>query len=209
MSGKVSYEIEIRFLAASAEEAYGILPFLEATLGPEKAWTTAIYGREIYESGKLLRVGRVPTADTVRYYLGYKGIDQGTVANIRQEWGEEITQGAPTSAILAQIGIHEPCTTPEAVIARLHEVGHFPFMDFAGVDRLGHDANLGVDTKLMRCPKILGKQVMVELEMGAASYAAALVAERQLQQLAKDFHLVERLVHAEPPTLLYQVTFPG
>ena len=207
MANNTSYEIEIRFLAATAEEAFQLLPFLEASLGPEKTWATAIYGRAIYESGRLLRVGRVPAVDPVHYYLGYKGVDEGSFANVRREWGEEITTGAPASPILATIGIHEALATPEAVIERLAQAGHHPFMDFTGVDRLGYEPTLGLHTKLMRCPKILGDQVMVELEVAADSYNAACDAEQRLRTIAHEFHIVDRLVRDEPPTLLYQVTF--
>lgn len=209
MSNEISYEVEIRFLAANEEEAFDRLPFLEATLGTEKTWDTEIYGRAIYEAGKLLRVGRVPSTDTEHYYLGYKGIDSGSIANIRQEWGEEITEGAVASAILSKIGIHGSFETPTAVIDRMKQAGHLPFMGFTGVDRLGYDATLGVHTKLMRCPKILGDQVMVELELGADSPGAAFDAEQQLAQIATEYNIIERLVRAEPPTLLYQVTFPS
>ncbi len=208
MSDTISYEVEIRFCTATAEEAYTLLPFLQASLGAEKAWSTAILGRALYEAGKLLRIGRVPPTGEARYYLGYKGLDEGTFANIRQEWGEEITGGASASPILAMLGIDEPFATPQAVLERLRQAGYTPFMDFAGVDRLGYDPTLGVQTKLMRCPKILGDQVMVELELAATAPAEALVAEQQLQQIAHDYGIEDRLLRAEPPTLLYQVSFP-
>jgi hypothetical protein len=209
MTAATTYEVEIRFCAANAAEAYALLPFLAASLGPEKAWSTQILGRALYTAGHLLRVGRsvLPTGAD-RYYLGYKGLDEGHFANIRQEWGEEITTGAPASVILARLGIDAAFATPQAVIEGLEQAGHTPFMDFTGVDRLGHDATLGVDTKLMRCPKILGDQVLVELELGATSYAEALAAEQQLQALAERYQITDRLLRAEPPTLLYGVTFP-
>lgn len=208
MSDAISYEVEIRFCTATAEEAYQLLPFLQASLGAGKAWSTAILGRALYEAGKLLRIGQVPPTGNARYYLGYKGMDEGTFANIRPEWGEEITDGALNSTILALLGIEEPFTTPQAVLERLQQAGHTPFMEFAGVDRLGYDPALGVQTKLMRCPKILGDQCMVELELAATSPAEALIAEQQLQQIARDYGIEDRLLRAEPPTLLYQVSFP-
>lgn len=206
MAPAISYEVEIRFLTATPEEAYRILPFLEASLGAEKTWATAIYGRGIYERGRLLRVGQVPATDPAHIYLGYKEIDEGTFANIRQEWGEEITQGATDSAILAKIGIPHAIASATAIIDQLQQAGHHPFMDFAGVDRLGHVPTLGLHTKLMRCPKILGTQLMVELEMTADSIESAHAAEEQLRQLAHDYQLTDRLIRAEPPTLLYQVS---
>jgi len=207
-SQAVSYEVEIRFCTATAEEAYRLLPFLQASLGDEKSWSTEILGRELYEAGKLLRVGTVPTAAKTHYYLGYKNRDEGQIANIRQEWGEEITNGTADSAILALLEIQDPFATPQALIEGLHQAGHSTFMDFAGVDRLGYDPTHGVQTKLMRCPKILGDQIIVELELAATSLAEAAIAEQKLVQIALDYGIRDRLLHAEPPTLLYQVSFP-
>jgi len=207
MSNAIHYEIEIRFLADSAEAAFRQLPFLEATLGPEKAWNTDIYGRAIYESGKLLRIGHVSATDGAHYYLGYKGADEGATANIRQEWGEEITEGTAASTILRKLDIQDSLDSPMAIITRLKQAGYLPFMGFTGVDRLGYDRRLGVETKLMRCPKILGDQVMIELEYAAHSLTVAFEAEQKLIQIAKEYHIMDQLVHAEPPTLLYQATF--
>lgn len=204
----IAYEVEIRLRVATPAEAYALLPFLEASLGAEKAWTTEILSPAIYDAGRLLRIGRVPPTGDTRYYLGYKDVDQGTVANIRREWGEEITQGSNHSAILAAVGISGQFDSAAAVLAALNAAGHQPFMSFSGVDRLGYVADLDVHTKLMHCPKILGEGVMVELEMAAASYEAALAAEAQLQKLAAKYKLSERLIHDEPPTLLYRVTHP-
>jgi hypothetical protein len=194
----MSYEVEIRFCAERAAAAYDLLPFLADSLGPEKSWATAIWGRELYEAGRLLRIGQVPAQAARHYYLGYKGIEEGTFANIRQEWGEEITHGAANSAILAQLGITGDYATADAVRDALNAAGYTPFMDFSGVDRLGHVAALDVHTKLMRCPKILGEAVMVELELTAATKAEALAAEARLQQIATAYGLLEHLVRAEP-----------
>jgi hypothetical protein len=43
--------------------------------------------------------------------------------------------------------------------------------------------------------------------MGASSLAEARAAEAQLQAIAEEYHLTERLFRDEPPTLLYQRTF--
>lgn len=202
------YEVEIRFCVPTAEEAYRLLPFLAASLGPEKPWYTQIIGREIYEAGKLLRMGYVPPDGSGRTYLGYKAMDEGTFANIRQEWGEEVTDGAAASIILAQLGLPTTSPSPTALREQLAVAGHTPFMDFAGVDRQGYVPALDVHTKLMRCPKILGDQLMVELELTAASKAEAGLAEEKLRQLAVEYAITDRLIREEPPTLLYQVSFP-
>lgn len=205
---EIAYEVEIRLRVATVAEAYALLPFLEASLGAEKAWATDILSTAIYGAGRLLRVGRVPPTGDTRYYLGYKDVDQGTVANIRREWGEEITHGSQASTILAELGIPGHFDSAAAILAALAAAGHQPFMSFSGVDRLGYVAELDVHTKLMHCPKILGEGVMVELEMAATSYEAALAAEAQLQRLAAKYKLSDRLIHDEPPTLLYRVTHP-
>lgn len=205
-----AYEVEIRFSVPTPEQAYELLPFLKASLGPETTWATAIYNREIYGAGRLLRVGRVPAeGDSQRYYLGYKETDEGTFANIRQEWGEEITDGVTASAILTKLGIDEAFPSAKIVMQRLQDAGHKSFMDFRGADRLGYYPALDLQTKLMRCTTILGDQVMVELEMAATSSQDALAAERKLQQIAEEYGIVDRLIREEPPTLLYQVTFEG
>ncbi|MEZ4862084.1 MAG: hypothetical protein R3C14_12280 [Caldilineaceae bacterium] len=202
-----SYEVEIRFCVANQAEAFALLPFLEASLGAPKAWSTEIVGRTIYSAGKLLRVGRVPPTGESRYYLGYKGPDLGAFANIRQELGEEITHGITQSEILTTLGLAATHTTTSAIVATLNEAGHRPFMAFAGVDRLGYYPPLALHTKLCQCAMILDDQLLVELELGANSLAAAQQAEARLQSLAADYGLTDRLFREEPPTLLYQRTF--
>ncbi|MCB0061103.1 MAG: hypothetical protein KDE19_03275 [Caldilineaceae bacterium] len=204
----LAYEVEIRFCTSTADEAYALLPFLRESLGPEKPWSTQIWGRSVFAAGKLLRVGYVPPSGPQRVYLGYKGVDEGAFANIRQEWGEEITAGIGDSAILAQLEIPGQFASAQAVIDRLLAADHGPFMDFTGVDRLGYVPALAIHTKLMRCPKIIGDQVMVELELSATSKEEAMAAEQRLQQLADEYGITDRLIREEPPTLLYQVSFP-
>ncbi len=207
MSHGQSYEIEIRFCVASPEEAYVLLPFFEQSLRAPKNWATDIIGRELYESGRLLRLGRTRSADGVRYSLGYKGPDLGTIANIRQEWGEEITDGIQASAILPALGLAADYPTYTAVIDALYSAGYTPFMNFAGVDRLGYDASLDLHTKLCHCEAILDQQYLIELEMSASSLEEAHAAEVRLQAIAKEYRLTERLFRDEPPTMLYQRTF--
>lgn len=210
---EIAYEVEIRFCADSVAEAFETLPFLETTLGSEKTWQTSILGRELYERGELLRIGYVPPqvapGETQRVFLGYKGPDVGQFANIRQEWGEEVTGGIAESAIFARLGLPTTYADPAAVFAALTAAGYTAFMDFSGVDRLGYMPSLDVHTKLMRCPKILGDKVMVELELATTSHEDALQAQAKLQTIAADYGITDRLIREEPPTLLYQVAFPG
>lgn len=207
MSDTPSYEIEIRFCVERPAEAYALLPFLEQSLGAPKLWATDIVGRAVYESGRLLRLGRVPPTGHTRYYLGYKGPDVGAVANIRQEWGEEITRGITQSAILTTLGLAGSYTTHAAVLDALTGAGYAPFMGFAGVDRLGYYAPLNVHTKLCQCEAILDQQFLIELEMSATSLEEARAAELRLQEIAEEYHITDRLFRAEPPTMLYKHTF--
>ena len=209
MSDTPSYEIEIRFCVEQAAEAFALLPFLEASLGAPKVWATDIVGRAVYEAGQLLRLGRVPPIGNTRYYLGYKGPDLGTFANLRQEWGEEITGGIIHSAILSTLGLTDSYATHTAVIDALTGAGYTPFMGFAGVDRLGYYAPLQVHTKLCQCEAILDQQFLIELEMSAASLEEARAAEVRLQEIAEEYHITDRLFHDEPPTMLYKRTFGG
>lgn len=207
MNGTPSYEIEIRFCVEQPEDAFALLPFLEQSLGAPKVWATEIVGRDIYESGRLLRLGRVPPTGETRYYLGYKGPDVGTTANIRQEWGEEITNGIAQSTILSTVGLSGRYGTRAAVVDALQEAGYLPFMGFAGVDRLGYYAPLDLHTKLCQCEAILDQQYLIELEMSAISLEDAHAAEVRLQAIAEEYRLTDRLFRAEPPTMLYQRTF--
>ena len=209
MSDTPSYEIEIRFCVEQAAEAFALLPFLEASLGAPKVWSTDIVGRAIYESGRLLRLGRVPPTGHTRYFLGYKGPDLGTFANLRQEWGEEITTGIVGSAILPTVGLAGSYPTHTAVVDALTGAGHTPFMGFAGVDRLGYYAPLAVHTKLCQCEAILDHQFLIELEMSAPSLDQARAAEQRLQEIAEEYRITDRLFRDEPPTMLYKRTFGG
>ena len=209
MSDTPSYEIEIRFCVEQAEEAYALLPFLEQSLGAPKVWATDIVGRAVYESGQLLRLGRVPPSGATRYYLGYKGADLGAFANLRQEWGEEITAGIVGSEILPMVGLAGSYPTQAAVVDALTGAGHTPFMGFAGVDRLGYYAPLQVHTKLCQCEAILDHQFLIELEMSAPSLEEARAAEQRLQEIAEEYQITDRLFRDEPPTMLYKRTFGG
>ena len=152
-------------------------------------------------------LGRVPPSGQPRYYLGYKGPDLGTVANIREEWGEEITDGIAGSAILATLGLADSYATHAAVVDALRDIGYAPFMGFTGVDRLGYYAPLDLHTKLCQCEAILDQQYLIELEMSATTLEDARAAETRLQQIAEEYRLTARLFRDEPPTMLYKRTF--
>ena len=200
----MTYEVEIRFIAETAEEAFTTVPFLEASLGESKEWSTEILDRSIFEDGRLLRVGWAQSGDVRLDFIGFKGPDEGRVANIRQEWGEEISDGIVDSQIMALLGLSATFATADAIRKTLVDAGHVPFMSFSGVDRLGHHAPLAIHTKLARCPAILDDRVLVELEMEANTLTEAESAERSLLNIAEQYNIVERLVRDEPPTMLYK-----
>ncbi len=206
-----NYEIEIRFRVTQVEEAYDLLPFLAANLGQERPWYTEIIGRPIYEEGRLLRVAKVPSDDGTRAFIGYKGpdlgSDMGTIANIRYELGEEMTRGLTNSAIMQEIGIAGDFATADDVFQALTDAGHQPFMAFAGVDRLGVYEPLNLQLKAMTCPKILGDDVLIELEFGAASVSAARTEAIKLEQIVDEYGVRDRLFRDEPPTMLFNATF--
>ena len=200
----MTYEVEIRIVVDTAEEAFTQLPFLEESLGKRKSWSTDIFGREIFNNGRLLRLGYVNNLDRKTYFLGYKGPDVGDFANIREEWGEEITNGASNSDILSQVGLVGEYTDAHAVISALETAGHRSFMGFSGEDQLGFYAPLAVHTKLCRCSDILDDRFLIELEMEAETMAEAREAEAKLKAIAADYGILDQLIPDEPPTMLFK-----
>lgn len=208
------YEVEIRFIADSPEDAFARVPFLKDSLGAPKEWSSEIVGRSIFDEGRLLRAGwsrgtAGRNEDDKRWAIGYKELDVGNQANIREEWGEETTTGIADSEILAQMGIVGAFASPDAVMDALAAAGHQPFMGFFGVDRLGCYEPLGVHTKLAQCPAILDERLLVELELEAGSLAEAREAEAKLIELATELGIVDLLERDEPPTMLCKRTIGG
>lgn len=204
----MTYEVEIRFVVDTPEEAFSTLPFLEESLRSPKSWATEIIGEAIFKDGRLLRIGQVIGDAEERRYMGYKGPDLGTFANIREEWDEEVTGGVQESEILAAVGLSGSFDSVDAVLAALDKAGHRPFMGFAGVDQLGFYAPLAVHTKLCHCEAIVDDGVLIELEMAARTLEEAKAAEVTLQEIAQEYNIVERLDPDEPPTMLYKRKFP-
>lgn len=203
----MAYEVEIRFVVDTPAEAFSLLPFLEESLRQPKSWSTQIIGESIFTDGRLLRIGQVVGDKEEKRYMGYKGPDVGTFANIREEWDEEVTHGTSKSEILAAVGLSGSFGSLDAIFAALAEAGHHPFMGFSGVDQLGFYAPLSVHTKLCRCADIVDDGVLVELEMAAETLEEAKAAEAKLQEIARKYDLIERLDPDEPPTMLYKRKF--
>jgi hypothetical protein len=202
------YEVEIRCHFQRREEALETLPFLKACLEGRApfSWRTRFFGQRLFRSGELLRVAEVSEGDSVRRYLGWKGRDIGSFANIRQEIDEEVTGGISNSRVLNQIGGTDRSLAASAVVEELDSLGHGQFMSFHGVDLTGYEPELDLKVKLMTCP-ILKWPLIVELEKTATNEEDARRRETELQRLSTRFGLQTRLVRKEPPTLLYEQLF--
>lgn len=200
------FEIEVRCHFDNPDEAYKALPFLRACLQREVSWVTRFYGLILFKSGQLLRVSEVVHRGEVRNYLGWKGPDIGTFANVRREVDEETTGGLINSEIMRLLGAHQEIETPNAVVQELEHLGHYEFMSFQGNDLTGYDELLDIKVKLMTCP-ILKWPHLLELEKTAHTEQEATRRESELRELTHKFHLQNRLVKEEPPSLLYDGLF--
>jgi adenylate cyclase class IV len=206
IENKISYEVEIRCRFREAGEAYQILPFLKASLDREIEWSTRHYGLELFRAGQLLRMSEVTRDGRLGHFLGWKGEDTGTTANIREEIEEEITEGNNHSGVMQKIGGNPDIPTPEAARRELERLGHREFTAFHGHNLLGYDRKLGIATKLMNCPD-LSVPCLVELEKTAATPEETLQRQAELIEIVRKFNLEKRLVREEPPTLLYNRLF--
>jgi hypothetical protein len=203
---KPQYEVEIRCHFDSADEAYRTIPFLRACLKHEMVWTSGIYGEEFFKAGKLLRMSKTTIDGRTEYYMGRKGEDTGTFANIREEIDEVITNGVTDSRILEKLGSQNRTLPRNKISAELKKQGYQRFMSWRGVDLLGDYPPLGVSMKLMTC-RTLKWPVLVEIEKSAYIKEEALVRENELRQFCDRFELNDRMVREEPPTLLYAARF--
>jgi hypothetical protein len=200
------YEVEFRCHFESVDEASAFLPFLLPGLNRRCTWRTAIHGLSYFQSGKLIRTAEVIDNKGPIYYVGWKGPDTGKFANIRQEVDEEITP-TTSSCILKYLGGKAQVNNLNDVIGELNRLGHSQFMEFEGEDSSGYDEKYGVHLKLMTCRK-LKWPLIVEIEKSANTLDEAACCEKSLYALCREFHLQDRVVREEPPTLLYNVTFP-
>lgn len=201
------FEVEIRCHFQNREEAFRVLPFLRDCLTSEISWSTHFYGESLFRSGQLLRASEIVGEGRRRYYIGWKGSDIGTFANIREEIDEEITEGIAGSAIIRRLGGGSDFLTHESVIDELERLGHRRFMAFHGNDVSGHCEALDLKLKLMRCAA-LRWPLLVELEKNARTEAEAQQREAELMEVSRTFGLERRLVKEEPPALLYETLHP-
>jgi len=204
---KPQYEVEIRCHFDSADEAYRTIPFLRDCLKHEMVWASGIYGEEFFKDGRLLRMSKTTIDGRTEYYMGWKGEDTGTFANIREEIDEIITCGVSESRILEKLGSQNKTLPRNKISAELKKLGYQRFMSWRGADLLGDYPPLGVSMKLMTC-RTLRWPVLVEIEKSAKTKEEALGRENELRDFCNSFGLHNRLVREEPPTLLYEARFP-
>lgn len=200
------YEIEFRCQFKNDAEAYRILPFLKASLNKEYTWFDNYHGVEVYQRGEVLRASGVDGVNGKRFFLGWKGPDQGQFANIRRELDEETTGSIANSAIMQQFCDQRRTWTAEEISPALEQAGYHQFMSYQGHSLTGRDEKLGVNTKLMHC-QVLKWPLLVELEKLADSASEARQCEKALEAICKEYKLAQYLVKEEPGTLLYQATF--
>lgn len=200
------YEVEFRCHFNNLEGAYRILPFLNSCLHRKVTWKGSFYGKELFQSGRLLRITDVVEGGNTRYYIVWKGPDIGKFTNIRQEMVEEITTGIDDSAVLTLLGGRKSISGREEAIQEVEQLGYHRFMSWTGTDITGYYEPLGLNMKLMTCA-ILKWPIIVEIEKMAKNKEAALMVELELEEVSKRFKLVDYLVKQEPPTLLFEVTF--
>ena len=200
---KPQYEVEIRCHFSNADEAYRTIPFLRACLKHEMVWFSGIYGEDFFKAGKLLRMSKTTVDGETKYFMGWKGSNTGTFANIREEIDEVITNGITISRILEKLGSQNLTMPRNKISAELKKLGHRRFMSWRGADLFGDYKPLDVSMKLMTC-RTLKWPVMVEIEKSAKTKEEARVRENELRAFCDRFGLNDRLVREEPPTLLYE-----
>ncbi|MBN1191777.1 MAG: hypothetical protein JXA46_18645 [Dehalococcoidales bacterium] len=199
----VIYEVEFRCHFDTIDEAFNRLPFLQESLRRHFTWTTAIYGREYFRSGQLIRTARVTEGKNTRYYLGWKGPDTGRFTNIRQEAGEEILPPSTRSGILDFLGGKAEIRDIAGATNELERLGYAKFMEFEGEDSSGYCGIYDVYLKMMTC-RALKWPLIVEIEQTADTREKADFCQEFLYNLCRDFNLQERVIRDEPPTLLYK-----
>lgn len=204
------FEVETRFHFLSPDEVWQILPLFQPCINQEVQWTTVHYGRELFHIDQILRISKVTRQGKTRYWLGWKGPDQGKFANIRVEIEEDITESIGNSSILSRFGCEKRLANPEAVAAELTRLGYHEFMAFSGQNVTGEYTPLGFHLKLaLSSQPVLRWSLFLEVEKTAHSMAEAVKCEEELIEFTHRYNLEERVVREEPPTLLYQALNPG
>lgn len=206
MTDASTFEVETRFSFGSRDELFRRLPFLVPCLRYNEAWITVFYGLDLFLTDQLLRIARISTGVKERRFLGWKGIDIGKFANIRQELQEDITDGVHNSSILHLIGAKVSLDSTEAVVHELEHRGYKPFMEFSGKNVVGIYEPLDLKVKLMYC-SALEHPLLLEIEKTATTNEDAIAAEIELQLFTATYNLQQNVVRQEPPDLLYARIF--
>jgi hypothetical protein len=160
-------------------------------------WYSGIYGEEFFKAGRLLRMSKTTVDGRTEYYMGWKGEDTGTFANIREEIDEVVTNGVTDSRILEKLGSQNTTLSRNKISAELKKLGYQRFMSWRGADLFGDYKPLDVSMKLMTC-RTLKWPVLVEIEKSAKSKKEALVRENELSAFCDRFGLNDRLVGKNP-----------
>jgi len=197
------FEVEVRCHFDTIDEAYRLIPFLSRCLRNKMVWSSNFHGQELFKSGELLRLSKVIMDGETRYYLGWKGRDFGSFANIREEIDEIVTHGITNSEILGMLGSQNINPERRQIAPILRHLGHHKFMSFSGYDFFGDYEPLDLDMKLMSCDS-LKWPILVEIEKSATTRDEALIQEEELRKFCYHFGLYDQLVKEEPPTLLYK-----
>ena len=200
----MTYEVETRFRFDDVFQIWEELPALTTLSWKTEYWHTEILGKSYFESGQLLRISEVASQNNQpKYYLGWKGVDVGGFANIREELGEDITNGISESVILANLGvIPNTHSTLQSVVSILEKENFQRFLDFSGENQVVGDNAFGFHFKIMKC-KDIKYPVLMEIEKTATHQKEAKTFEAELYLFAQKNDLLHRVVRDEPPTLLY------
>ncbi|TCL68505.1 hypothetical protein EDC14_101345 [Hydrogenispora ethanolica] len=200
-----SYEVETRFYFSGPAEAFAVLPFGDSALTRTYRWRTVHYSPALFQRDEILRIGYLESESGPKVLLGWKGPDRGKLINIREELDEDVSGEIAESRILAKIGGRSAGGSAAAVAAELERLGHRPFMEFSGENRVGYDEPLGLHLKLSHC-QTLRHSWLFEIEKTAATLAEVPRREAELLAFIEQYRLAERVVRAEPPTLLYEAS---
>jgi hypothetical protein len=87
---KLDYEVETRFRFNDKYEILEIFPQLKTLNFTKLKWNTNILSKQLFLSGKQLRISDVIVDDKTYTYLGFKKEDIGSFCNIRAEIDEQI-----------------------------------------------------------------------------------------------------------------------
>lgn len=199
------YEVETRLHFVNLGEFEDALPIFQPFINQEVEWHTIHYSPALFQADQILRINHTIRQGKSSSSLGWKEPDQGRSVNIRVEMEEDITQGIQNSDILAQLGGKKILKSSEAVAAELVDLGYPQFMEYSGKNIIGEYEPQGFHLKLMLSSNPpLRYPLLFEIEKTACSLKEAAAFEREIVDFIRQYRLEDRVMHEEPPTLLYQ-----